>query len=139
VKKLTVLLVCYAIVYLLVGLFNSYNSPIDFNFNTYSSDEADKELKAWASSNSQSGTYLAKRINTNGLETYYIHVNDLPFHGFGLSGDGRSGLGIDIETVNFVFNSSKIIEIITENKKARYILLNGKRIDTLDIMVLNSK
>jgi hypothetical protein len=136
-RKLVLLLLFIIIIIYLGFFYQKENEIVSINFMYYDLNEVDSIVREWAISNSANGIYLAKKINSKGLETYYVYVNNLPSDGFSGSNDGKKGIKIEISTFDSLKNKSKIYEIVTENKKAEYLLLNGDRIDTSKILVLS--
>jgi hypothetical protein len=137
VRKLGLILLAIIIIFYLGVSYHRENEIVSTSFMYYDLTEVDKDIRDWASSNLVSGIYLAKKINNKGLETYYVYVNNMPSDGFNGKNDGSRGLKMEVKINNSVINESKIYEIITTNKNAEYILLNGDRIDTSKILVLS--
>jgi hypothetical protein len=135
-RKLVLILLFIIIIFYLGFFIQKENEIVSVNFMYYDLVEVDSIVRDWATSNSANGIYLAKKINNRGLETYYVYVNNLPLNGFSGSNDGSRGIKIEVRTISSVKNKSKVYEIITRNKKAEYLLLNGDRIDTSKILVL---
>ena len=137
VKKVVLVLLFLSVIFYLGFSYHKENQIVSVGFKYYDLDQVDKDVRDWAVSNSVNGVYLAKKINFKGLETYYVYVNKLPFNGFRMSDDGTKGLELEIKTTSSLTNRSKIYEIITINKKAEYLLLNGERVDTSTLLVIS--
>jgi hypothetical protein len=119
---------------------SSYNQIIRVSCDNYDVSETDQSVREWAEKNAAGDVYFAKRVDSKGLETYYVHLNEIPIDRFGVSNHGANALDLEVKLSNDIRNSSKIHEIVTINKKAKYLLVNGvERIDTSTILLLNSK
>jgi hypothetical protein len=102
-------------------------------------NEVSETVREWAESNSSGGIYLAKKVNSKGLETYYVNIKEMPINGFSVSNDRLDGLKLEVEISNDAPYRSDIHEIITINRKAKYLLVNGERIDTSSILLISDK
>jgi hypothetical protein len=82
VKKVVLILLFLSVIFYLGFSYHKENQIVNVGFMYYDLDQVDKNVRDWAVSNSANGVYLAKKINSKGLETYYVYVNKLPFNGF---------------------------------------------------------
>lgn len=136
-KKTLLAILVLLVISSLTFYYHRENQIVDVGFMYYDLNQVDSSVRSWALSNSTSGIFLAKKINSKGLENYYVYINELPFDGVKASNEGYKGLKLEVKTKASLANRSKIYELITMNKNAEYLLLNDARIETSTIPLIS--
>jgi hypothetical protein len=82
------------------------------------------------------GIYIGRVSQTDKHEDYYIYLKNKRLIHYELKNDSYQGISINIDTNDKADLESRIIKISTRNKKAEYIILNGKKIDVANIQII---
>jgi hypothetical protein len=122
-------------VFILSGYFHIQTRKIvDTNVNNFEADEASGIVKQWLSSfTGKDGMYLGRISKDKRHEEYYLYIKNLHTPIVGINTYSYDGLKIEVTIGNSTPEKSQLFKIITLNKRAKYIILNGEKIETSSI------
>lgn len=82
------------------------------------------------------GIFVSRISQTDKNEDYYIYIKNIRLTRYELKNDSYEGLILSTETNEKAGRKSLVIKITTINKKAEYIILNGKKMDISVIPII---
>jgi hypothetical protein len=107
---------------------------VSVNINYFEVDEASGIVREWLHSfTDNDGIFLGRISKDKKHEEYYLYINNLDAPIVGIESYSYDGLKIEVNKDNISPKKSKVFKINTLNKRAKYIILNGEKIETSSI------
>lgn len=114
------------------------NEAVSCNIEIITSSDISSNINSWIDTiEDETGIFIA-RINKNKkVDEYYVFAKNTNLGDFGVQSDGSSGIKINYNINNKLESNNTVYKIQTINKKSKYIIIDNKKIETIEIELIN--
>lgn len=111
------------------------NKVVSVAVNYFGVDEVSGSVKVWLQNfEDKDGVFLGRISEDKNHDEYILYINNIKLSDIGINTHSKSGLTIQVNRDNNKSEkTTKVFRISTLNKRAKYIILNGEKIETSSI------
>lgn len=115
----------------------SKNESVSFKVENINNSNIDSNANSWIDTiKDNTGIFIARVNKNKKVDEYYVFAKHVSLGDFGVKSDGLSGLKIYYNINNKIEPINSIYRIQTTNKKAKYIIIDDKKINTKEIYLI---